>query len=514
MTTYTWLPLTTALQNIQDRLNAGAWASQAELEVYLVEGLRLFNALTETWKDDCAFNVAGSQWTNLGTLAGSPRLRTVTDAQLCTQMEYMLLEPPVGIGTWTGTPQFTVEKLQSALSLRCNEVIQAAGCNTANLAGINVIPYTVRTVLPDVNLEIRRIRFLLLVANATGTAVSGAQTITVSSTASLATPLIVQGAGIQPGTIITSIGSGSIGISLPTTGVLSTTPLVFLQPVYMKRSDTQAFHYFNSDYPQESGTPWQWSVASEPPLSFDVEIAPDMEGFYDVLALQAGPTFGASPSLLGIPDDWSMIPMYGALADLLSEEPESTDRVRAEYCAKRYQDGLQMMRRSNWFVQGFINGVVADTPSLETKDRWQIGWQEDTGQIPSIVTDGIDQFNVTPCAAVSVAMTVIQNAPFLDSTDTFVQIARDDWDAVLDYVQHIGAFKQGGSDFTDTLPLFDEFLQYCQRKNRRQITYGPYADVLNSAGQKQDIESPRMDDLEQRMEEFRKSVVDSIGGAR
>jgi hypothetical protein len=173
-----------------------------------------------------------------------------------------------------------------------------------------------------------------------------------------------------------------------------------------------------------------------------------------------------------------------------------------------------MMRRSNWFVQGFINGVVADTPSLETKDRWQIGWQEDTGQIPSIVTDGIDQFNVTPCAAVSVAMTVIQNAPFLDSTDTFVQIARDDWDAVLDYVQHIGAFKQGGSDFTDTLPLFDEFLQYCQRKNRRQITYGPYADVLNSAGQKQDIESPRMDDLEQRMEEFRKSVVDSIGGAR
>ena len=88
--------------------------------------------------------------------------------------------------------------------------------------------------------------------------------------------------------------------------------------------------------------------------------------------------------------------MYGALADLLSEEPESTDRQRAAYCAKRYEDGLKMLRLSNWMNQALIDGAVADTPSLEKKDRWSIGWQEDAGSIPCVVTDGIDECNIAP----------------------------------------------------------------------------------------------------------------------
>jgi hypothetical protein len=431
MPTYQWLPLTTAVQQIQDRLNdAGVFWSVAEIGAYLVEGLRVFNALTESWKAEFTFTAQGSVWQNLGLIAGSPRLRTVTDGELCSHMEYMLLEPAVGIGAWTGTNQFDVEKLQSALSIRRNEVIQVAGCNTVNLPAINATPSTRRTALADTSLEIRRIRFLQ------------------------------------------TLGSTVV-------------------PYYLKRSDTQAFHYFNSDYLQDVGVPTQWSVASEPPLSFDVDVAPNTPGQYDVLVLQAGPQFGSTASLLGVPDDWSFLPMYGALADLLSEETESTDRQRAAYCAKRYQDGLDMIRKSNWFVQALINGAVADTPSLEKKDRWSIGWQEDTGGIPCVVTDGIDAFNVAPPTAASVLITVVQNAPFLDATNTYVQVARDDWDQVLNYVQHVASFKMGGAEFFATLGLLDEFFEYCQRKNKRTSTYGLYVDVLNTTGQKQDQEEPR-----------------------
>lgn len=430
-TPYTWLPLTTAVQQIQDRLNdGGVYWSVAEIQGYLIEGLRIFNGLTESWKAEFTFNASGSVWQNLGLIAGSPRLRTVTDAQLCTQMEYMLLEPAVGIGAWTGTNQFDVEKLQTALSVRRNEVIQVAGCNTVNLAAINTTPGTRRTALADTALEIRRIRFLQTLPS---------------------------------------------GVAI----------------YYLKRSDTQAFHYFNSDYLQDVGTPTQWSQASEPPLSFDVDVAPNTPGQYDVLVLQSGPQFSTTPSLLGIPDDWSFLPMYGALADLLSEETESTDRQRAAYCAKRYQDGLDMIRKSNWFVQALIGGAVADTPSLEKKDRWSIGWQEDAGGIPCVVTDGIDAFNVAPPGANSVLLTVVQNAPFLDPTSMFVQVARDDWDQILNYVQHIASFKMGGAEFFATLGLLDEFLEYCQRKNKRMATYGLYVDILNTAGQVQDKEQPR-----------------------
>ena len=492
MATYSWLSLTNAITNIQDRLNdAGVFWSQAELQIYLQEALKILNALTESWRAEFAFNTQGSQWINVGTVAGSPRLRTVTDDQLATQMEYMLLEPAVGIGAWTGTSQFSVEKLQSSLSVRRNEVIQVAGCNTVDLAQINSTPGTRRTLLPDTTLETRRIRFLQLVGSANGTYASGATVITVDSAVNLYTGLAIQGYGIAPGTVVASLVGSYVGISLPTTAAFSTTPLSFFQPYYLKRSDTQAFHYFNSDYLQETGTPKQWSIASEPPLAFDVDVATNTPGVYDVMVLQSGPQFGSTPSLLGLPDDWSWLPMYGALADLLSEEPESTDLQRAAYCAKRYQDGIKMLMKSNWFNQALINGVVADTPSLKKKDQWNIGWQEDTGSIPCVVTDGIDQCNVAPCTANSVLLTLIQNAPFLDSTNTYVQVTRDDWDQCLNYVQHLASFKLGGGEFEATVSLLDEFLAYCVRKNKRQNTYGLYVDLLSSAGQKQDKEQPR-----------------------
>lgn len=488
---YTWLTLTTALQQIQDRLNdQGVSWSTAELQVYLQEALKILNALTESWRSEFTFNIQGVTWNNAGTMTGSPRLRTVTDAQLCTEMEYMLLEPAVGIGAWTGTNQFSVEKLQSALSVRRNEVIQVAGCNTVNLAAINASPGTRRTTLDDTTLELRRVRFLQLQTSPTGTASSGSQTLTVSDTTGLYTGLSVQGTNIAAGTSVTAVGAGNVTLSLATTGAVSG-QVNFFQPYYLKRSDTQAFHYFDPNYLQEVQTPKEWSVASEPPLSFDVDTAPNQPGQYDVLVLQSGPAFSSSPSLLGIPDDWSWLPMYGALADLLSEEPESTDRQRAEYCRKRYQDGLDMMRKSNWFLQALINGAVADTPSLEKKDRWTIGWQENTGGIPCVVTDGIDAFAVAPGTPSSVLLTLVQNAPFLDSTNTYVQVTRDDWDQVLNYVQHLACFKWSGKEFADTLSLLDEFFAYCVRKNRRQATYGLYVDILNSAGMKQDLEQPR-----------------------
>jgi len=491
-TPYSWLTLPTAIENIQDRLNdEGVFWSEAELQVYLVEALRMLNALTESWRAEFTFNAQGSTWNNLGTMADSPRLRTVTDADLATEMEYMLLEPAVGIGAWTGTNQFSVEKLQSALSVRRNEVIQVGGCNTVDLAPINATPGTSRTPLDDTTLEVRRIRFLQLIGTANGTCASGDTTIAVDSTDNLYSGLVVQGAGIDDGTVLTGIGSGNVQVSLPATAALSTTPLSFFQPYYLKRSDTQAFHYFDSDYLQTVQTPKSWSVASEPPLDFDVDTAPNTPGQYDVMVLQSGPQFGATPTLLGLPDDWSWLPMYGALSDLLSEEPESTDRQRAAYCAKRYADGLEMLKGSNWLNQALINGAVADTPSLEKKDRWNIGWQEDTGAIPGVVTDGIDQFNVTPNTPVSVLLTVVANAPFLDPTDTYVQVTRDDWDQVLNYVQHVASFKMGGEEFSATVPLLDEFLAYCIRRNKRVGTYGLYVDVLSTAGEKQDQEDPR-----------------------
>ena len=293
----------------------------------------------------------------------------------------MLLEPPTGGGAWTGTNQFSLPKLQYALSNRRNEVIQATACNMANLAPIVAGVGTRRTFLPDTTLETRRVRFLMLIQTTVGTANPGATVIVVGSTAGILTGQVVSGAGVVPGSTVINVVPGAVTVSVPTSVGFAGVPLNFYQPVTLTREDTQAFQNFNPGYLQEQGIPQSWSVASEMPLEFDTDVALLLPGEMDVVVLQSGPTFAPpAVNLLGIPDDWSWLPMYGALADLLGEEAESTDRQRAAYCLKRYTDGLEMMKQANWLLQATVNNVACDTPPLASKDWFLPEWQANAGQ--------------------------------------------------------------------------------------------------------------------------------------
>lgn len=489
---YLWLTLTAAITALQSRLNAGAFWSPAELQVYLTEALRMRNALCEEWKQDFVFSATGSQWQNIGSMTGSPRLRSVTDWDIYTQMQLMLLEPPSGGSTWNGTNQFSLQKLQYALSNRRNEVIQAVACNMAQLPPITAGVSTRRYPLPDTTLELRRVRYLALILQSNGAASSHSMTIAMDSTVGLAAGQLVTGPPISPGTSVAGVSAGTITISLPVTAAFAATGLSFYQPMTLTREDTQAFQDFSPGYLQDSGIPQSWTVVSNPPLSFDVDKSLILPGEMDAIVLTSGPAFAPpAMTLLGIPNDWAWLPMYGALADLLGEEAESTDRQRATYCLKRYNDGLAMFKDSNWLIQATVNGIGCDTPSLGSKDWFLPEWEEVQGQIPCVVQDGIDFVNIAPGAPSSASLTLVQNAPILDSTGTYVQVTRDSWDSVLGYAHHLAAFKCGGNDFAETVPMLDEFLLKCQQDNKRVSTYGLYQDILFGAGKAQDVEEPR-----------------------
>ncbi|CAM6006578.1 unnamed protein product [Sphagnum balticum] len=69
-----------------------------------------FNKLLET-----GFSIHFTESVELTRInSGIATLRTSTDVQSYTMLEYMLLEPPSG-GTWTGTTQFAISDLQTAL---------------------------------------------------------------------------------------------------------------------------------------------------------------------------------------------------------------------------------------------------------------------------------------------------------------------------------------------------------------------------------------------------------------
>lgn len=492
MATYGWLSKTAAQNALLARLNAGAFWSATECFEYISEALHHWNGLTEQWNQSFDIIDAQGQWINLGTLTGSPRLRSVTDQALYGQMAYMLLEPQLSAGAWAGTSQFTLANLQWSLQKRCQEVIQATSCNMAQLTAINATP-NVRSgyVLPDTTLEARRNRFFALTNTTTGTASSGASTLTVASAVGVVAGQTVSATGIPAGTFVTSVAGTSVGLSLSATAAVSG-QVQFFQPYWLTREDSLSYQSFQPEYLQTVGYPMSWSVASDPPLSFEVDLAPTMPGYFEMLALNSSPTFAPpTASLLGVPDDWSMVPMYGALADVLGQEPEGTDRQRAAYCLERYTDMTKMMEESNWLLQTLINGKVSYVTSLADMDALAVNWQQSQNNLPAVIEAGMDFLAPVPGQGQSLALTVVANAPLLDATNTYVQVSRDDWQAVLDYSQHLALFKRGGTEFKSSMPLLKSFYQAAAERNKRWMTYGIFTEMLHKQGEKQEYADSR-----------------------
>ena len=429
--TYTWWTLTQSLAALRGRLQNASYWTDAELTLWLQDSCRLWNALTESWRLNYILTPQATPnlWNNTGTLTDSPRFRTVTDADLYTRMQYMLLEPPTGAGTWTGSNQFNLASMQYALSKRRDEVIQAAACNMTVLT-LPSTPGTRSVAFPDTTLEPVRTRF-------------------------------IPGAG-------------------------------FGNPIWLSREDATSFDYWEPNYGQTTATPSAWDVITQPVLSLAVDTAPNVPGTYETIAIQSGPAFAPpAATLLGVPDDWSFLPMFGALADLLDSEPLRTDTTRAAYCRQRYEEGLKIIRGANWLVDASGENGPTDTLSLMRADQYDPGW-DNGGASPfsECIIGGMD-FLAAPFDA-SMNLSLVGNMPFPTTGAGYLQIPRDVADVVLDMAQHLSLFKQGGDYFEATMPMLKGFIQAAAETNKRLADLGIYADVLKDEGRAQELDVARM----------------------
>jgi hypothetical protein len=421
---------TALLERLQD--TAAQWTSFAEAQIYITEALRVLNANTAIWNIDYTFDFnPGDQWKSLN-VAGSPRQRTVTDAQVEIQMEYMLLEPPSG-QVWSGTTQFSIDILSNALQYRRDEILQLAGANPVQQIQDSPI-LAQRSILSDSTLELRRVRWI-------------------------------------PDAMVSSVA-----------------------PYALWREDVGTTDAFGALLPIEPGAPDSWLVTNTNPLAFDVACPPNAPGQWDMLALYAGDPFTppvAQP--LNIPDDWSWVAMYGALADALANAPEARDELREKYCRMRYQQGLRAMMALPWLIEASVTDIPVDTPSFKEMDDYAQNWENTwpTGD-PQIVVGGMDFVALAPfvtTATVSSVLTVVGNAP-VDQANP-VQLGRDQVDQVLNYAQHIALFKNGGADFAATFPLLKEFEDYCAKINRRYAALGIMRPDMLLEGLRADEIDPR-----------------------
>lgn len=436
---FTYITLAQLRGELLARLqDAGAvFTTVPEANSYLAEALRVLNALTNQWNADYQFDFHPGDTWKTLNVAGSPRQRTVTDTALYTQMQGMLLEPMTG-GTWTGTSQYNIGLLSGALQYRRDELLLQSAANPVQMFAYAPV-LSVRTLLPDSTLDLQRVRW------------------------------IAQDSSM---------------------------------PYVLGREDSVTANAFGPWLGIQPNPPQSWLLTDDPPLSFDVDRPPNQPGTFDLLLSFAGLSFTPpAATVVGLPDDWTWVALYGALADVLANSPEGRDAARAKYCLQRFEQGKKAMLRLPWLVNATIGSASVDTPSFKEIDAWEQNWEQRHNPAdPQIVVGGIDFVATAPfptSVIVSSVLTVVGNAPIPAADGDEVQLSRDGVDAVLNYAQHAASFKMGGEDFALTLPLYEQFEAYCRQKNSQYAALGIFRPQLL-------MEGNRGDELDARFEQGRR----------
>ncbi len=429
---YATISLTQALSDLGRRLYdpSSVFWTDAEKTIYLKESVRTFAALTNFYRDTFPFTtVLNQHWYDLATISGTIRPFTVTDVDLYTVIEDHFLEPPTG-ATWTGSAQFTINDLLQAVQRRRDQLLYDTGCTLVR--STQATNGTVTNALDERDIDVRRVAWL-------------------------------------PGSVYTN------------------------SPLW--RDDVWA----QQSYDRNDSTPGQPSIykqSTQPPLSFVTDIPPAVAGNYEVLTVRSGAALSAgSPTTLVIPDDWAWVVKFGAMADLLSRESLSKDISRAQYCQSRYDQGVAMMRSSPALLYALIGSNVLDIDAVQYGDDYRPGWQAESASTPDMAyVVGINLLALAPkpTAGLTVTATVLYNAPFPASGGAFFQFGREDYDPILDYAQHLAAFKQGGAEFAATLPLLKNFVMHCAIYNSKLLTMGEFTDVLYDTSQLQEQADPRL----------------------
>src|SRR6185503_4352185 len=116
-----------------------------------------------------------------------------------------------------------------------------------------------------------------------------------------------------------------------------------------------------------------------------------------------------------------------------------------------------------------INGTQVPIQSFRDADAYNAGWQNNSGVPTALMSDtNLIALTPTPDAnTYSVELDAVVNAPVPAAAGDFIQLGREQYDAVLNYAVHLTAFKMGGKEFEATMPFLKNFYDLAMENNDR-----------------------------------------------
>ncbi len=407
---YTHITLATLRSQLAARLSSpdGVFWIPSELDDYILESLRVYGALTGFWRAQASFNtVQGTTFYNITTINAAFTAilgYTLTDTSLVRTIQHHFLEPASG-DSWAGTSMFNLSDVTRALQHRRDQFLAETGVViTRSTPAVSAAP-TTREALADTIIDLRRV-------------------------------------------------------------------------VWNRDSDSENFHLWREDEHNLSafdqgwktaGVPIAYSVSAAPPITMQLAPPASVTGTFDLLHVSTGASLDPSSGVvLGVPDDLAWAIKWGAMADLLSHGGEARD-PRAAFCEERFKLGVAVARSLPVVIHADIAGTPILPDSLHNLDAFRNNWQNDTQGAPdTVVIAGHNLIAVSPPpdGVYSITLDVVQRADVPTGAADNVEIGREDLSGIIDYAEHLAAFKIGGAELNLTQQQASNFLSRAVLRNQ------------------------------------------------
>lgn len=408
----TFTQLKTALANRLGDTGNVYW-TDTECGLYLIEALRTWGLASWYWRDSGTLSTSsGVGFYNINTLQNTsldPLLSYTVTDQEVSTLIQYHLLEPATGSTWTGSEQFTLTDVTDSLQRRRDRFLVETGCVLTSFT--QALGAGAQTVdLPDTTLVARNMHW---------TAASGTDW-----------PIMIDDIG----------GQRNYGPSFLTT----------------------------------QGVPLTASTLSAQPLRYVLAPPTNEPGTLRVLASQSGAVLTAGGIALGVPDDTAWVIKWGALADMLGKEGPAQDLPRAYFCERRWQLGIELSRTMSVVMNAQINGVDLSTDSLANLDLYNPNWYSSTG-IPTMVASEANYIALSraPNGIYSVLLDVVRKAIVPTVGTDHIQIGREYLDVIVDYAEHLAAFKCGGMEHRQTDRAAERFFDAAILHRQRLAAQNP-----------------------------------------
>src|SRR6185437_5948871 len=341
---------------------------------------------------------------------------TVKDPDLISTIEYHFLEPATPTA-WTGSEMFTLADLTSALQRRRDQFLLETGAVISQYTFPVTGSFVGRFLLSEAIIDVRRCVFQSLKG----------------------------------------------------------------QYYQMSREDEIALAAFLPQWDASAAQqPRAWSVSIAPPFQMQLAPPPAVLGYLQMLVVAVGTTLNpAAGVVLGVPDDFSWVVKWGAMADLLGKDSPARDPGRAQYCEQRYQDGVELARAGVTVMNAGINNRQCMVGSVYDLDYNAPGWHNLIGIPQRVAMAGMNMLALgkVPDQQYGVALDIVQNAP-IATLGADLSLSPSVADVLIDYAEHLAAFKMGGEEFAATMPHYQRMMRLCGIEAERYEANAAFADRL------------------------------------